>query len=823
MDHVHSRQVLKFGGTSLADTSRITNVLDVIRSQTKSTVVVVSALAGVTDLLHQLAHSAAGNPQSTDGTLSELERRHASIAADLCGPAGEESAVEEIRTLLRELGELLEGISLLGECSDRTLDRVMSYGELLSAALVSSGLRIGGTPSEILDARELIVTDGRHGGAAVLHDVTVERIRRAMERYRDVIPVVTGFIAATAAGETTTLGRSGSDYTAALVAEALEAEVLEIWTDVDGVMSADPRVVPEAFSLEMLSYEELMELSHFGAEVVYPNSVAPVRRSGIPIRVKNSLNPAFPGTTIADSIAGKPLRPVCGISCIERVALIRLEGDGMQGVPGIAGRLFSALAQGGINVILITQGSSEHSICFAVDPVCVGPAAKLIEAEFKWERQAGLIDDLVVEDDLAVLAVVGDGMRETSGIAGRLFRVVGESGINVRAIAQGSSERNISFVVPGRDRKTAMRAVHRTFFGSASDGVYVFLAGPGRVGSELLRQIAEAQPLVERGQRTSMVLAGLARRRKVLIRDQGVDFDSWHAELAETPATDTATEQLVSAAVNCQAPLRVFVDCTAGESVPRYYDRLLDGGVAVVTANKTGLAGPMTDYRRLVTGRSDRNRIYYEATVGAGLPVVATVHNLVATGDVIARIEGILSGTLSYIFNAMARGRKFSEALREAHSRSMTEPDPRVDLSGMDVARKLVILGREAGWDLELESVAVEPVLPQEPWGGLDQDVFWKQLDRADPYYGEKREAAARNGLELRYVARLEQGNASVGVLELDETHPCFAAGGCDNVVVITTQRYSETPLVIQGPGAGAEVTAAAVFADMMRAARELS
>ena len=816
-------RVLKFGGTSLQDAARIRSVVEIISGRVADgpLIIVVSALGGITNALVEAAQAPVAR-RSHDAIVERVERRHRLIAGEL-GSAGEARRfAERLEDSIEELRDLLHGISLLGECPPRTLDRILSHGELLSSALVTAMLRDAKVGAEACDARDLIVTDATFGKARVDSEATRERIRAHFRRGRR-LQVVTGFLGATPSGHTTTLGRSGSDYTAALVGAALDAEAVEIWTDVDGVMSADPRVVPTAFSLPMISYLELLELSHFGAKVVYPPTVHPARESSISLVIKNTLSPSFPGTWVVEEASPREGHPVRGISSIPRVALLRLEGDWLVGTPGIAERLFGTLAKEEIGIFLITQASSGHSICFAIEPEQLRLAKAKIEEEFFFERRAGLIDDLVVETECSVIAAVGEGMRATPGLAGRLFSVLGRQGVSVRAIAQGSSELNISLVVASKDGKRAIRAIHDAFFQKGIRRARVFIAGLGRVGSVLVDQIAGAEKTLRSQMALHLSVRALASSGKAAISRgaAGIDLSRWRTALSEA---EEPLEALVSSAIAMRNGPRVFVDCTASELPASHYDALLGAGVAIVSANKLPFSGPGPRYRALKEAAVRGGGLYLETTVGAGLPILDPIANLLLTGDRIQRIEGVLSGTLSFILSEVMRGTSFAAAVRTAWERGFTEPDPREDLGGEDVARKLVILAREAGLEVERPEVVIEPLLPLEHRDkllSLPLDRFWSALPEADDYFAERWRRVRERGKRLCYTARIGDGNPCVGLVEIERDHPCFSLRGSDNLVAVTSHRYDATPLVIRGPGAGPDVTASGVFAGILRAAQE--
>ena len=841
-------KVLKFGGSSVRNAERITGVTSIVRDalEQDSVAVVVSALGGVTDLLLEAAaiaeSGAAGSVDSTEeqafgDKIQEIERRHHEAAEALASQEDLMAVRRRVGEGMAELKDLLRGVDLLGECSPRTRDKIVSFGERLSAVLVAAALRNVGIDAEDCDARELIRTDDAFGQAMVEQEVTYRNLREHFANNRR-LQVVTGFIARGPDGETTTLGRSGSDLTAALVGAALDASAIEIWTDVDGVMSTDPRLVPEAFSLPTLTYEELMELSHFGAKVVFPPTVSPARERNIPLLIKNTLNPSFPGTRIDTRRAdGEELEraiapngeraAITGIASISQVTMISLEGEGMMGVPGIAARLFDALAAEKISIILISQASSEHSICFAIAPAQTAAAAEAVSRRFKTEMEHGLIDPLTIEEDCSVVAIVGETMRRRPGISGRLFRLLGRRNINVRAIAQGSSERNISLIIGHKDEVAALRAIHESFFHHDDRALKLFVAGVGGVGSALVRQLRERiAPLAVDG--IDLRVIGLASSRHCLFDSSGLSLEELaddvplRDQLAESGVPNNL-ETIVDDLKEAVGP-RALVDCTASGEIAALYPTLLSAGVRVVTANKVSLAGPIEKDPRTLNERP--TGLYYEATAGAGLPIVRTAQGLVGGGDQIHRIEGAFSGTLSFLMSALRSGETFSAAVKEADRLGYTEPDPREDLSGMDVARKLVILAREAGHAIELSDLTIEP-LYDPSFGDLSIEEFWQRLPELDAGIAKQLEEADTAGKTLSYLASFtvdpETGKATgrVGLEQVEMSHPAASVVGTDNLFAFTTRYYDATPMVVRGPGAGTEVTAGGLFADILRAHAE--
>jgi bifunctional aspartokinase / homoserine dehydrogenase 1 len=814
-------KVMKFGGSSVASPESIRKVVAIVAAAGRpgEIVVVVSALGGVTDALLDAAEAAARGEAASLDAWRAIGERHRQAAVALASRAEIEPLTARLEELLDELKDLLRGVLLVRECSPRTRDSILSYGERLAAPLVAAALRAAGIPASARDAREVVVTDAAFGRAHVDFDATLPRVAASLGGLTDV-PVFTGFIGATPAGETTTLGRGGSDYSAAILGAGGRAERIEIWTDVDGVMSADPRLVPTAFSLDHLTYSELMELSHFGAKVVYPPTVHPARQLGIPIVIRNTFNPSFQGTQVLAD-APPSLHPVRGISSINDVAMMRLEGDGMVGVPGIAMRLFGALARQGISAILISQASSEHSICFAVAPQDAERTGAAVAAEFALERQAGLVDELVVEKGMAVVAAVGEAMRERPGIAGRLFGVLGAHGVNVRAIAQGSSELNISLILGKGDEARALAAIHGSLFTPHRREVELAVVGVGRVGSVFLDQVRSAAPALERDEELVVRVVAIVNSRQMIVDRAGIDLDAWRERLAAGEASNLP--RLAAALARPRGTARVLVDCTASPEVGASYASCLAHGVGVVAANKRPFSGPFSAFRALVSRASaDHVPLRFETTVGAGLPVLSTLDDLRRTGDRIVRIDGVLSGTLNFVLDRLDAGESLSLAVRQAYDEGLTEPHPYDDLSGEDVRRKLCILARLSGLALEPAAIGLEPLLPGVGWGEMSLEEFWRELPRLDADFAERARRARGEGRRLRYVGSVGDSQAQVRIEAVPATHPCFDVRGPENIVAFLTERYGRIPLVVRGPGAGPEVTAAGVFADVLRAVEQI-
>jgi len=823
-------QVLKFGGTSVASAESITRVLAIVADVQAAgpLVVVVSALGGTTDALLELGHAAAAGDAAHYRTLlRQLETRHLAAAESLLPTAAAQAEVQPWLTAdFAELARLAEGLAAVGELSARTLDRLLSYGELWSSRLLTAAARARGLGAVWADARQLIRTDSAFGRARVDEAATTRLLTDFQTKNPQTLWVLPGFIAADAHGQTTTLGRGGSDYSAAIVAAALGAERLEIWTDVSGMLTADPRLVRAARPIPHISYEEAMELSHFGAKVLYAPTVQPVRQRGIPLWIKNTFEPAAPGTLVevAPPVgASGPGGVVRGLSSISPLALLTLEGSGMVGVPGFAARLFAALARAALNVVLITQSSSEHSICVGLSEADVPAAQRAAAEEFALEIAAGRLDAPSAETGLAIVALVGDTMRAHPGISGRLFGALGTNGVNIRAIAQGASERNISTVIRADDVRKAINVLHEAFFEATYKQVNVFLLGPGNVGRKLLAQLREQQPHLREQLGLQLRVMGIANSRHCLLSDGGPDGDGldlgrWETELAAAPACslDEFTGRILAQNLRNS----IFVDVTASPAAAGQYEALLARSVAVVACNKVAASSELSHYRRLKNLAQEFNtRFLFETNVGAALPVIGTLADLTRSGDRVRRMQAVLSGTLNFVFNNYDGTRPFAEVVRQAQAEGYTEPDPRLDLNGSDVARKILILAREAGQPLEMSEVANTSFLPPSCLEG-DVAAFYAQLTHHEPHFRALYDAAVAEGKRLKFVAEYADGHAAVGLQNIAPGHDLYELRGKDNVVLFYTDRYPEQPLVVKGAGAGAEVTASGVFADIIRAAR---
>jgi bifunctional aspartokinase / homoserine dehydrogenase 1 len=810
-------KVIKFGGSSLATPARIAGVGRILLAERARgpVIAVVSAFGGVTNQLLACAQLAERADPAYVDTFGEIAARHRAAVTALVGKRP--GAIRrQVDALLDELRGTLDGIQLLRHCPPRALDMTASFGERLSAAIIAAYLNRT-RPSVLADARDFIVTDNRFTSAAVDFARTNRKTRahlgRMFRRSSRVLPVVTGFIGATEDGHTTTIGRNGSDYSAAIVGAAVHADVIEIWTDVDGVLSADPKIVPSAFVLPEVTYEEAMELSYFGAKVIHSAAIAPAVARGIPILIKNTFNPGAPGTRISRRAADDG-RVAKGITSVDGLSLLTVRGTGMVGVPGVAERVFRTLAARGVSVVLISQASSEHTICLGVQAGDAAAAVRAIAAEFEPAFHAGAMR-VDVKGEQAIVAVVGEGMKGHPGVAGKLFDALGRQNINVSAIAQGGSERNISCVIDAADQVRALTAIHEGFF-EARKRLALAIVGVGNVGGAVLAQIRQQRRyLLARGLDVSVV--AIANSRRAVVDGKGIDLARWPEQLRASRRR-MRIEDFAAAIEELELTNVALVDCTAGPAVVDAYPRFIDANLHVITPNKWANALPWTRYQALLEQLERKKRHFlFEANVGAGLPVMSTLRDLIASGDEIVRIEGILSGTLSYLFNTFDGSSPFSGLVREAHRAGFTEPDPREDLSGQDVARKLLILARQIGLRMDLGEVRVESLVPRSLAGGRYSPRFFDRLSRSDEVLAERVRREQARGRVLRYVGTLRNGRAEAGLKAFPLTHPLAAAKGSDNVIAFTTRRYARTPLVIQGPGAGADVTAMGVFSDILK------
>ena len=803
-------KVLKFGGSSVGMPDSILSVKRIVESQPEPVIVVVSALGGITDQLIRTSQMAVEGNADYQTSFAEMCTRHEQMI-DAVIPAGDAREVlwTEVKALLEELRSIYQGVYLIRDLTPKTSAAIVSYGERISSLIVAT--LIGG--AKWFDSRRFIKTEEKGGRRRLATELTYELVRQTWQSVPKV-SLVPGFISSDAeSGEVTNLGRGGSDYTASIIAAALDAEVLEIWTDVDGFMTADPKVIPGAYVINELSYVEAMELCNFGAKVIYPPTIYPVCVKNIPILVKNTFNPEAPGSIIKKMVehGGKAIK---GISSISGTSLITISGLSMVGVIGVNRRIFSCLAERGISVFMVSQASSENSTSIGVRDVDAAEACRVLNEEFQKEIETGAMFEMKAESGLATVAIVGENMKHTPGIAGKLFGTLGRNGISVIACAQGASETNISFVVEGRLLRKSLNVIHDSFFLSEYQVLNLFITGVGTVGGSLIEQIAHQREKLMREMGVKLNVVGIASGHKGMFSREGFNLATYKEDLARSE--DSNIRRLRDEVIGMNIFNSVFVDCTASQEVAALYKEFLMHNINVVAANKIAASSDYENYRELKTIAQRRGaKFLFETNVGAGLPIIRTINDLCNSGDKILRIEAVLSGTLNYIFNTLSADVPFSEVVRRAKAEGYSEPDPRIDLCGTDVRRKLVILAREAGYRVNQEDVVAEQFLPAEFFAG-SQEEFWQKLPSLDAGFEERRRKLESEGKRLRFVATCEAGACRIALQEVDKSHPFYMLEGSNNIVMLTTERYNKSPMLIQGYGAGASVTAAGVFADIM-------
>jgi aspartokinase/homoserine dehydrogenase 1 len=808
--------ILKFGGTSVGSASSITGLIDILKKngQGENQIVVLSAMGGVTNLLLGMAEKAkAGEEYAAE--LKLIEEKHFTVVRALLPAAAQNPVFTRLKIYFNELEDILQSVYHLSELSAQTKDLILGYGERCSTFMVSHIAKQSFKNVLYVDGSELIKTDSNFGQAKVNTELTDLLIKDFYEANKGNLLFVTGFIASNDEGRLTTLGRGGSDFTAAIWGAALRVDEIEIWTDVDGMLTADPRMVEKAFSLPELTYTEAMELSYFGAKVIYPPTMIPAFLKKIPIVIKNTFNPGFAGTYIKHGVNSSEL-PIKGISSIDEISILNLSGSGMVGKAGFSGRLFSLLSREQINVVLITQSSSEHSITFAVKPEDSLKALALINKEFELELQARKLEYPQVENGLSVLAIVGENMKHTPGMSARLFNALGRNGVNVRAIAQGSSEYNISVILSRQDLSKGVNAVHDAFFSELKKTLHIFCLGTGNIGRNLFAQLLVQTPFLAKNNDLEVKVMGISNSRQMYLSDKGIDLNNWESSLNEKGEKADLKEFIIKMkAMNL--PNCVFVDNTASGNPINYYKAVLESSISVVTCNKIGNSAEYEQYAAFKNAaRKFGVDFYYETNVGAGLPIIRTLKDLMMSGDKVARIEAILSGTISYIFNNFKGDAAFHEIVKQAQDMGYTEPDPRDDLNGKDFMRKMLILARDAGYHLEAEDVEIESMLPAACLHAASVPEFYQELENNAAFFENLKKQAEASGKVLRYIGKLEDGKVAISLQMVSDSHPFFMLSGSDNIISFTTDRYKDRPLVIKGPGAGGEVTAAGVFADII-------
>ncbi|OCB70216.1 bifunctional aspartate kinase/homoserine dehydrogenase I [Flavobacterium crassostreae] len=810
-------KVLKFGGTSVANAINIKLVLNIIQKQASQNklVVVVSALHSVTDLLQSAAQQAAVKNENYKETLAQIEKMHLELLKELVPVNEQSSPLSHIKRIINHLETLLDGCFLLSELSPRTADTILSFGELLSSYILAQALQQTIKNSSYKDSREWIQTNNHFGKAAVNFELTNRLISDFYANNEHQVLVVPGFIAATPEGITTTLGRGGSDYTAAIVAAALHATDLQIWTDVNGMYTANPRIVKQAQPIATISYQEAMELSHFGAKVLYPPTIQPVLQKNIPILIKNTFEPEAEGTIISNNAAANG-NPVKGISHIDHISLITLEGPGMIGVLGSSKRLFEVLSQANVNVIFITQASSEHSICIGVLDTDAPSAQLAINKAFEVEIAQNKVAPCILESNLCIVALVGENMKNHQGLSGKMFSTLGKNNVNIRAIAQGASERNISAVINERDIKKALNTLHERFFEDNTKQLNLFVIGVGNVGQKFMEQISKQKKFLKENLKINLRVIALANSRKMLFEEDGIDLKTWQTSLDQGQKAEQ--QDFIEQVKNLNLRNSIFVDITANQDVAQSYAQYLKESVAVVTCNKIACSSAFDNYKNLKNlSRRHNAPFLFETNVGAGLPVIDTVKNLVASGDKVHKIQAVLSGSLNFIFNNFDTNNSFHDVVKEAGVQGFTEPDPKIDLSGIDVARKILILIRESGYQMEIEEIENQSFLPAPCMETTNNNDFFTSLTQYASHFEAILAEANAKDSRLKFVAQFEDGKASVGLQFIPKDHPFYNLEGKDNIVLFYTDRYVDQPLLIKGAGAGAAVTASGIFADVIR------
>jgi len=811
-------KILKFGGTSVANANNIRLVLSIVEKTAASStklVVVVSAFSGVTDLLLLAASKAASKDVTFNDVVSQIENKHKEAIEELIITSQQKSLLEATNKDINHLKTLLDGCFLLGELSNRTSDTIMGFGELLSSQIIAKALEQKVHNSGYKDSREIIKTNNHFGKAVVNFELSSQLIKDYFNSNVFRVTLVPGFIASSTDGYSTTLGRGGSDYTAAILAGALNAELLEIWTDVSGMFTANPKIVKQAHPIETISYQEAMELSHFGAKVLYPPTIQPILKLNIPIVIKNTFEPEAAGTYIS-SERNENENPIKGISHIDNIALLTLEGPGMIGVSGSSKRLFEVLSNENINVIFITQASSEHSICIGILNEDANNAQIAIDKAFELEITQNKIDPSIVEENLCIIALVGENMKSYQGLSGKMFSTLGKNNVNIRAIAQGASERNISAVINKRDVKKALNTLHECFFEDNAKQLNLFVMGVGNVGEKFIEQIHQQKKYLKENLKINLRVIALSNSRKMLFDDEGIALKDWKTSLENGEVANKET--FISNVIALNLRNSIFVDVTANESISQTYAHYLKQNIAVVTCNKIACSSAYENYSNLKQlSRKFNAPFLFETNVGAGLPIIDTLKHLIASGDKVHKIQAVLSGSLNFIFNNFDEKNSFHDVVKEAGVQGFTEPDPKIDLSGVDVARKILILIRESGYKMEIEDIANESFLPVECLETINNETFFTSLIKNAAHFENIYKEALAKDCRLKYVAKFEDGKASVGLQFIPKESPFYNLEGKDNIVQFYTDRYVDQPLLIKGAGAGAAVTASGIFADVIR------
>jgi aspartokinase/homoserine dehydrogenase 1 len=808
-------KVLKFGGSSVAKPENIVNIKNIISSYQDQIILVVSALGGVTDLLLKAGTMASSQDQSYKNVLTSIEERHLATVKELLPVTAQSKVLSKVKSEFNVLETLLEGAYFIGEITPKLSDKIVSYGELLSSYIISEYLITENLDAEFKDSRDLIITHKLNGKNMVNFTKTNANCVTYFNSSHKKITVCPGFIATSEEGVSTTLGRGGSDYTAAIYAAAIDAEILEIWTDVSGMYTANPKMVKQAKAIPHISYEEAMELSHFGAKVLYPPTIQPVLSKGISIVIKNTFSPDEAGTLITKSKNEKG-KTVRGISHIGNIALLSLEGPGMVGIPGISKRFFEVLSQADISVVLITQASSEHSICVGISADDVEKAVSIVNEAFEYEIERGRIKQVIPEKDLAIVALVGDNMKSHQGLSGKMFSTLGKNNVNIRVIAQGASERNISCIIDEKDVKKALNALHEEFFEENIKQLNLFVMGVGNVGAKFLEQIRSQRKFLKENLKLNIRVIGISNSRTMHFDEKGIDLNDWQEKLSQGQKADKAEFLKLVNSLNLRNS--IFVDNTASEDVSSSYREYLSNSISVVTCNKIACSSAYENYSHLKSlARTYNAPFLFETNVGAGLPIIDTLKHLIASGDKILKIQAVLSGSLNFVFNNFNEKNTFHDVVKQAQEEGYTEPDPKIDLSGVDVMRKILILARESGNILEISDIKNESFLPDESLNTNNNDDFFASLVKHESHFQSLFSSAKNANSRLKYVAQFDEGEASVGLQEIPKGHDFYNLAGSDNIVLFYTERYPNQPLIIKGAGAGAAVTASGIFADIIR------
>jgi len=808
-------KVLKFGGSSVAKPENIVKIKNIISKYNDPIILVVSAFGGVTDLLLQAGSLASAQDQKYKEILHTLEERHLGTVKELIPVTTQSKVLSKVKSEFNVLETLLEGAYFIGEITPKLSDKIVSYGELLSSYIISEYLINEKLDAIFKDSRELIITHKLNGKNVVNFTKTNANCEEFFNSSKKQVSVCPGFIATSEEGISTTLGRGGSDYTAAIYAAAVDADILEIWTDVSGMYTANPKMVKQAKAIPHISYEEAMELSHFGAKVLYPPTIQPVLSKGISIVIKNTFSPEEKGTLITKSKNEKG-KTVRGISHIGNIALLSLEGPGMVGIPGISKRFFEVLSQADISVVLITQASSEHSICVGISANDVEKAISIVNEAFEYEIERGRIKTVIPESDLAIVALVGDNMKSHQGLSGKMFSTLGKNNVNIRVIAQGASERNISCIIDEKDVKKALNALHEEFFEENIKQLNLFVMGVGNVGAKFLEQIREQRKFLKENLKLNIRVIGMSNSRTMLFDEKGIDLNDWATKLANGEKADKVKFLALVNSLNYRNS--IFVDNTASEEVSKTYSEYLGNSISVVTCNKIACSSEFENYSHLKSlARTYNAPFLFETNVGAGLPIIDTLKHLIASGDKILKIQAVLSGSLNFVFNNFNDQTTFHDVVKQAQEEGYTEPDPKIDLSGVDVMRKILILARESGNQLEISDIKNNPFLPEESLNTDNNEDFFASLIKHEPHFQSLFSSAKKSDSKLKYVAQFDDGKASVGLQEIPKGHDFYNLEGSDNIVLFYTERYPNQPMIIKGAGAGAAVTASGIFADIIR------